>query len=59
MLLDVKRALAHSRRHDAAVKNRDGGWVVYHVTARGNERKRVFRDDKDRLRFLESLKVYV
>jgi len=34
-----------------------GGW--YHVTARGNERKRVFRDDKDRLRFLELLEEWV
>jgi putative transposase len=30
-----------------------GGW--YHVTARGNERRAVFRDDKDRLHFLELL----
>jgi hypothetical protein len=28
-----------------------GGWC--HVTGRGNERKRVFRDDQDRARFLE------
>ena len=34
-----------------------GGW--YHVTARGNERKRVFRDDKDRVRFLELLEEWV
>jgi REP element-mobilizing transposase RayT len=27
-----------------------GGW--YHVTARGNERKAIFRDDQDRRRFL-------
>ncbi|MFA5190438.1 MAG: hypothetical protein WC740_06920 [Verrucomicrobiia bacterium] len=34
-----------------------GGW--YHVVARGNERKRVFRDEKDRLRFLELLEDMV
>ncbi len=34
-----------------------GGWC--HVTARGNERKRVFRDDKDRGRFLELLEEWV
>ncbi len=28
-----------------------GGW--YHVTARGNERKNIFRDDRDRGHFLE------
>jgi len=27
-----------------------GGW--YHVTCRGNERRRIFRDDRDRERFL-------
>ena len=30
-----------------------GGW--YHVTARGNERKRIFRDDLDRRHFLDLL----
>jgi REP-associated tyrosine transposase len=29
--------------------------AVYHVTARGNERRDVYRDDKDRDRFLETL----
>jgi REP element-mobilizing transposase RayT len=29
--------------------------AVYHVTARGNQRQAVFRDDKDRARFLETL----
>lgn len=29
--------------------------AVYHVTARGNERKDIFRDDDDRKRFLETL----
>ena len=33
-----------------------GGW--YHVTARGNERKAVFRDDEDRRRFLERLEEF-
>ena len=28
-----------------------GGW--YHVTARGNERRPIYRTDADRLRFLE------
>ena len=31
-----------------------GAW--YHVTSRGNERGEIFRDDKDRMRFLEALK---
>jgi hypothetical protein len=30
-----------------------GGWC--HVTARGNERRAVFRDERDRRRFLELL----
>ncbi|MDD5556867.1 MAG: transposase [bacterium] len=30
-----------------------GAW--YHVSSRGNERGRIFGDDKDRLRFLEAL----
>ena len=29
------------------------GW--YHVTARGNERRAIFRDDRDRTRFVELL----
>jgi putative transposase len=29
--------------------------AVYHVTARGNERRAIFRDDHDRERFLETL----
>jgi len=29
--------------------------AVYHVTARGNERRSTFRDDKDRERFVETL----
>ena len=29
--------------------------AVYHVTARGNERRRIFRSDKDRALFLETL----
>src|SRR5258708_18442731 len=29
--------------------------AVYHVTARGNERRRTFRDDADRRRFLATL----
>jgi putative transposase len=29
--------------------------AVYHVMARGNERRDIFRDDHDRLRFLETL----
>ena len=33
------------------------GW--YHVTARGNERRAVFRDDQDRRRFLELLEEWV
>ncbi|MBM3836262.1 MAG: addiction module toxin RelE, partial [Verrucomicrobia bacterium] len=30
-----------------------GGW--HHVTARGNERREVFRDDKDRQHFVDLL----
>ena len=29
--------------------------AVYHVMARGNERRDIFRDDRDRKRFLETL----
>ena len=29
--------------------------ALYHVMARGNERREIFRDDRDRLRFLETL----
>lgn len=29
---------------------------VYHVTARGNERRAIYRDDRDRLTFLEALR---
>src|SRR5450759_4377093 len=29
--------------------------AVYHVTSRGNERAAIFRDDRDRARFLEIL----
>jgi putative transposase len=29
--------------------------AIYHVTARGNERRLIFRDDTDRRRFLEKL----
>src|ERR1051326_530661 len=32
---------------------RSGGW--YHLTSRGNERKAIFRDDRDRLHFCELL----
>jgi len=34
-----------------------GAW--YHVTARGNERKCIFRDDRDRLHFLELMEESV
>jgi hypothetical protein len=33
--------------------------AVYHVTARGNERKAIVRDDPDRERFLETLEETV
>lgn len=32
---------------------------VYHVTARGNERKAIVRDDTDRARFLDTLAAMV
>jgi putative transposase len=34
-----------------------GGW--YHLTARGNERRAIFRDDRDRAHFLELLEEMV
>jgi putative transposase len=34
-----------------------GGW--YHITARGNERRAIFRDDRDRAHFLELLEKVV
>ena len=33
--------------------------AVYHVMARGNERRAIFRDDRDRERFLETLALAV
>ena len=33
--------------------------AVYHVTARGNERKAIYRDDADRQRFLETVEEAV
>jgi len=33
--------------------------AVYHVTARGNERKAIYRDDADRQRFLETVEQTV
>ena len=30
--------------------------AVYHITSRGNERKAIFRDDRDRKIFLDTLK---
>ncbi len=32
--------------------------AVYHITSRGNEKKKIYRDDKDRDRFLSILKEY-
>lgn len=32
--------------------------ALYHITSRGNERKKIFLDDTDRIRFLEILKDY-
>ena len=43
--------MARPRRLEAA-------GVVYHVMARGNERKAVFRDDADRQRYLSRLAHY-
>ena len=31
----------------------------YHLTGRGNERRQIFRDDRDRLHFLELLEEVV
>ncbi len=33
--------------------------AVYHVVARGNERQRIFRSDKDRFMFLSTLQEMV
>jgi REP element-mobilizing transposase RayT len=33
--------------------------AVYHVTARGNERREIYRDNQDRARFLETLQEAV
>ncbi|MFT9497995.1 transposase, partial [Anaerosolibacter sp.] len=30
---------------------------VYHVMIRGNERKEIFHDDEDRIRFLDTLRL--
>ena len=32
--------------------------AVYHVICRGNNRQAVFRDDRDRTRYLEKLSLY-
>ena len=29
--------------------------AIYHVTIRGNDRRNIFRDDRDRQRFLDRL----
>ena len=50
--------MRHCRGDGTSVENRGGGgW--YHVTARGNERRAVFFDDRDRIRFLELLGEWV
>ena len=33
--------------------------AVYYVTCRGNDRKNIFRDDRDRQVFLEKLKTSI
>ena len=45
---DQSRGMARPLRIDHA-----GGW--YHVTGRGNERRAIYRADRDRLHFLELL----
>ncbi len=32
--------------------------ALYHITSRGNERKRIYLDDSDRKKFLEILEDY-
>ena len=32
--------------------------ALYHVTSRGNERRKIFRDNTDRITFIEILKDY-
>ena len=52
--LDTRQARwLHALMARALRIERPGG--RYHVTARGNERKEIFRDDTDRFHFLESL----
>jgi len=33
-------------------------YAVYHITSRGNERKKIYLDDSDRKKFLEILEDY-
>ena len=48
------RAAAPALSRSAVLEN-----AVYHVTARGNERKDIYRDPADRQRFLETLEEAV
>jgi len=32
--------------------------ALYHVTSRGNERRKIFLDDRDKITFLDILKDY-
>jgi len=32
--------------------------ALYHITSRGNERKNIFRDDGDRVKFINILEDY-
>ncbi len=33
--------------------------AVYHITSRGNEKKAVFKDDQDRINFLNTLNMSI
>jgi REP element-mobilizing transposase RayT len=43
--------------HGATITHRDS-WGWYHVTARGNERRAIFRDDSDRKHWLALLEQW-
>jgi hypothetical protein len=50
----VEQVNATTRANQALSRRRRDG-ALYHVTARGNAREEIFRDDADRLTFLDLL----
>ena len=57
-LLDISRTACYTTPMARPVRIEFEN-AVYHVTARGNERKDIYRDDADRLCFLETLEEAV